>query len=82
MNADLKKQIKNAISDIVLYETLPPQIDYTKPYKIKHDKGIYFINKLHPKLKNVIEKQIEKQIDAYYTPSDNGLSAAYCDSLF
>jgi hypothetical protein len=69
-------KIKQAIEDIVTYATLPPQIDYVKPYMIKSDKAEEYLKSLH-----YGEKYIDianKQIESYY--SETG--AWQYDSLF
>jgi len=69
-------KIKQAIKDIVTYSTLPPQIDYVRPYLIKYHKAEEYLRSLP-----YGEKYIDianKQIDAYY--SETG--AGQYDSLF
>lgn len=58
-------KVKQAIADIVTYNTLPQQIDYRKPYKIKANKAEEFIKTLPDADK--IFKIIGKKIDAYHS---------------
>lgn len=74
-STNFSEEINNAIDDIVTYATLPPQIDYTLPYKIKYDKAIKFLESLKDGKRYM--KIAEKRINAYY---ESG--AAYYDSLF
>lgn len=79
-NDDEGNKIKNAINDIVHYRTLPPQIDYTKPYKIKADKAEEFLMSL-PDGEKYME-QVNKEVDVYYDEDEYGKSPSYYDSLF
>jgi hypothetical protein len=69
--------VKVAIGHIVTLETLPHQIDYTKPYQIKANQAQQFINSLPKEEQEIANKEIIKQLDEY---NDSG--AAFYDSLF
>lgn len=74
----LTEKIKKAKDEIITFETLPPQIDYTLPYKIKANKAIEFIETLPEKMQTSIMNQIAVVVDEYY--GENG--AAQYDCLF
>lgn len=69
------KKISEAIDDIVKYATLPPQIDYVKPYAFKSEKAYRYLESL-PNGKKYIDRA-HRKIDEYYE-SD----APHYDSLF
>ena len=69
-------KIKQAIKDIVTYATLPPQIDYVLPYKIKSNKAEEYLMSLPYGEKHIA--RAEKQIEQYY--SEKG--AGQYDKLF
>lgn len=68
---------KQAISAIVTYNTLPPQIDFTLPWQLKSTEAEHFLNTLPGDEINKANAEIKKQIEAYY---ESG--AAYYNSLF
>jgi len=70
--------INEAIRAIVTYETLPPQIDYTKPWEYKARKAQEHIDRQPFNIRAAINSQIRKQITEYY--GENG--AAQYDKLF
>ena len=72
-----KLQTEEAIDHIMTLETLPPQIDYIKPYRIKANEAQQFINSLSKEEQDAANKEIEKKVYAY---NDSG--AAQYDKLF
>lgn len=66
---------KQAISDIVTANTLPPQIDYTLPYKIKERIAEDYLRTL--KRYSYYLEKANRQIEKYWE-SD----APYYNSLF
>jgi len=69
--------IKEAIKDIVIFNTLPPQIDYVKPWQIKFNNAVKFLESLPKDKSKIAFKEIDDQILEYY----NSDIARY-DSLF
>lgn len=67
--------VEQAISAIVTFHTLPPQIDYTTPFAYKAEQAEKYLRKL--KLGDQHLETATKQIEEYYN-SD----APYYDSLF
>jgi len=63
---------KEAISVIVTYYTLPPQIDYTLPYKLKSIEAEKFLNALPQKEYDNANTKIRKQCESYYAPGGAG----------
>ena len=52
-------EIQKAIDDYITFYTLPPQIDYTRPYKIKADKAEAYLRSLPDGQKYIVTgKQI------------------------
>lgn len=74
----LRQRIEQAKADMISYATLPPQIDYTMPWRVKCNKAQEFIETLPTGIKNRIFSEIEAEVDEYYGP--NG--AAQYDCLF
>jgi len=72
----MKTKTLKAVGEIVILNTLPPQIDYVRPYIYKAEKAQLYINSLPKNEQDIANKVIEKQISEYY---DSG--AAYYDSL-
>ena len=68
---------QEAISDIVTLGTLPPQIDYVRPYKVKAEKAEEFIDALPELEKDLAYQDIDNQIKSYY---DSPM--CYLDKLF
>jgi hypothetical protein len=68
----------SAISAIVAYNTLPPQIDYTLPWQLKARAAQQWIDLRPWGVRQQIYSEINKQIAAYY--GKNG--AAQYDKLF
>lgn len=66
---------KQAVSDIVCANTLPPQIDYRLPFKIKERKAKDYLRTL--KRSSYYLEKANRQIEKYWE-SD----ASYYDSLF
>lgn len=69
--------VKVAIEHIITLETLPHQIDYTLPFRVKAQQAQEFINSLPMEEKDKANKEIEKRVSVYF---ESG--AAYYDSLF
>jgi len=67
--------IEKSIKAIVTYSTLPPQIDYRKPYKIKAEKAQEYLESL-PNGEQYI-KQAEDQIEDYYNSGYAELNAKF-----
>ena len=67
--------IEKSIKAIVTYNTLPPQIDYRKPYKIKAEKAQEYLESL-PNGEQYI-KQAEDQIEDYYNSGYAELDAKF-----
>jgi hypothetical protein len=67
--------IEKSIKAIVTYSTLPPQIDYRKPYKIKAEKAQEYLESL-PNGEQYI-KQAEDQIEDYYNSGYAELDAKF-----
>lgn len=74
----LKDRLAKAKQDIVSANTLPPQIDYRLPWKIKEQEAQKLIDTMPTGIKRKIEDEICVEIEAYY--GEKG--AAYYDSLF
>jgi len=69
---------KKAISDIITYNTLPPQIDYTLPYQLKSIEAQKWLEaNLSSKEYDEANKKIQEEINAY---SESG--AAIYDAMF
>ena len=73
---------KQAISAIVTYNTLPPQIDFTLPWRLESIEAEKYLDTLPGDEIDKANAEIKKQIEAYYEPNESGQSAAYYDSLF
>ena len=71
-----------AIEAIILYETLPPQIDYTKPYWDKAVKAGEFLDALPELDRDEAYEEIRSQVELYNTPGECGHSAAELDAMF
>lgn len=69
---------KEAIQAIVRYNTLPPQIDYTLPWRLKSIKAEKFLDTLSGDEINKANAEIKRQIESYYGPD----GAAQYDKLF
>lgn len=65
----------SAIDAIVTYQTLPSQIDYVHPYKVKAEKALKYLES-QPDLEGALSEVNEKVGEYYDSP------AAYLDSLF
>lgn len=75
--------IKSAIDDIVTYATLPPQIDYTLPWKIKADAAeTFLLTQVHAEEAKKAFEEITRQIDSYFEPNEQGFSIAALDAMF
>lgn len=70
--------LKQAIQAIVTYNTLPPQIDYTLPWRLKAIKAEKFLDELSQKEYDEASAEIKKQTESYYSPE----GAAQYDKLF
>jgi len=69
--------ISEAISAIVTYNTLPPQIDYTRPYARKAEEAERFLDTLPEKTRQGTLTVIDIKINDYF---DSG--AAELDAKF
>ena len=67
--------IEKSIKAIVRYNTLPPQIDYRKPYRIEAEKAQEYLESL-PNGEQYI-KQAEDQIEDYYNSGYAELNAKF-----
>ena len=67
-------KINEAVNDIIVYYTLPPQIDCQASYRIRAHKAEQFLETLESS--KVWFKLIEKRINAYYDSE-----APYMNSL-
>jgi len=75
--------IEEAINDIVIFRTLPSQIDYTDPYRIKSDMAEKFLDTLPMELKSEALRKVEEKVDDYYTPLPGSeYSLANLDNMF
>jgi hypothetical protein len=72
-----KSKIDQAKSDIIAYETLPPQIDYVAPYKRKANTATEFLESLPEEISKPIFEEIENSVNQYY---ESG--AAEYDAMF
>ena len=71
------KEIRNAIHDVVLYQTLPSQIDYQRPWELKAEKALRYIDSLPTKTRIDVLNAIREEVDEYYTPDElTGMSAS------
>jgi hypothetical protein len=62
---------------------MPSQIDYITPEeKSDFAKAEAYIESLAKEEKEEAEKYITEQTESYYCEDENGVSAAYLDSLF
>jgi hypothetical protein len=68
---------QEAIDEIVGFETLPPQIDYRLPFKIKADKAEEFLKALPKEESEKAFAEIEERVNNYF---DSEVS--YLDTLF
>lgn len=68
---------QTAINQIVTFGTLPDQIDYTEPYRIKAYRAEEFLKTLPAEEYTAIMKDIEEKVNSYWS-SD----VSYYDSLF
>lgn len=77
-NKQRTEDIQKSKQEIIEYRTLPSQIDYRLPYKIKADKAEKYIRTLNTDLQKAIFNEIDAEVNAYY--SEHG--AAQYDELF
>jgi len=63
---------EQAIKAIVHYNTLPPQIDYRARERDRANEAKSFLETLDQTSKDKAFKQINEDIDEYYTPSIKG----------
>lgn len=73
---------EEAIDSIVTYNTLPSQIDYTRPYRIRSRGAEEYLETLEDSERNKAYDEIEKRIEAYYTENEDGISPADMAELF
>ena len=79
--------VAQAIEAIVNYNTLPPQIDYRVPQRIKSTEAEQYLESISNSEKQKAFSEIERQIDEYYTPTFTGedgveYSCADLDAMF
>ena len=77
-----KVKITEAINAIVCYNTLPSQINYQLPFKIKADEAEEFLHSCTTKECDDAEKIVETQINEYYAPAYvdvNGIEFSHAD---
>ncbi len=78
-----KLTVEQAISDIVDYNTLPSQIDFRDPWRMKSIEAEEFLDTLSENEKSSAFLKIQEKIDKYYTPVDGlGFSPAEMDEMF
>lgn len=65
------------INAIVIYNTLPSQIDYRLPQKIKSMEAEEKLETLSLEEKTKIENEIGKQINDYYSATIKGIDNNY-----
>ena len=68
-------EVQKLIDDIVTFRTLPPQIDYTRPYKIKAEAALEKLKKL-PNYKQYL-KIIDDEVSEYYNSDISDLDAQF-----
>jgi hypothetical protein len=73
---------KEAIEAIITYNTLPSQIDYKVPWKIKAIEAEKYLDTLPIDEYNEANKEIKKAIDNYYTPNESGYSPSELNEMF
>lgn len=73
---------QEAVAAIIQYNTLPPQIDYTKPYERKAEIASTYLDGLPEKERDEAYEEIEWQTNLYYTPGECGHSPAELDAMF
>jgi len=73
---------EDAIKAVVIYHTLPPQIDFREPWAHKANVAEDYLNTLPTEERIKAFEEIDKQIDAYHTPDESGVCIAYLDSKF
>lgn len=73
------QEIKSAI---IAYETLPSQIDYSRPWQIKAEAAWRELEKLPKDVQNSVGKSIKESIDYYDTPLKCGLTPSQLDEMF
>jgi hypothetical protein len=83
----IKLRIHQAVCDIVTYATLPPQIDYVKPYLKKEIIAYEFLDTLPIGIRDKYITIAQGLINAYYEPcftneSGESFSVAELDSMF
>ena len=83
----IKQKIDEAVSDIVTYATLPPQIDYVLPYQRKESKAYEFLYTLPIGIRDKYITIARRLIDSYYEPcfineSGESFSPAQLDAMF
>ncbi len=82
LNESQDPRIQRAMEDIVTYHTLPPQIDYTLPYKKKADQAKQYLESIRGGKRYI--RQAYKQIESYWTEPvfDDGTTIAAADAMF
>jgi hypothetical protein len=73
---------KEAINAIVTYNTLPPQIDFTLPYRNKAIKAEKYLDKLPPLEHDAAQLEIKTITENYYMEDEDGTSPAYYDAQY
>ena len=68
---------EQAILDIIAYQTLPPQIDFTQPYKFKATRAQEYLETLSTVDKETAEHIIESTVSNYF-----GSGVAEMDAKF
>lgn len=76
-DTDLKNQINEAIQKVISYETLPPQIDYTRPYLLKSTSSRLFIATLPEDLRMYALQKIENYVTDYFESGYAELDAKF-----
>lgn len=75
--------IAEAKNAIITFNTLPPQIDYTEPFRRKALEAEAFIDTLPEDQQMEILDYCQAKTEEYYAPGmDGSPSAAHFDSLF
>jgi len=76
-------RITTAIQAVVNYHTLPSQIDYRLPWRIKAFEAERVIDALPKRMAKRVWKSITRRINQYYSPvTPEGYSAADLNEMF
>jgi len=68
---------EQAKREIILFRTLPHQIDYTEPYRIRAYKAERYLRTLPLSQQKRAQREIDREVNAYYDSP-----ARECDAKF